>query len=391
MNARTIVVTALAILMFHIPSLADDTATNGWRGDGSGSYPSANIPTKWKTLWSTAMPNWSNSSPILVDDKLFVCSEPSTLICLDEKNGKILWSKSNSAKDAGAPAKPPKTHKVTGYSSSTPTSDGKGIYVVYGSGVAAAYELDGKRRWIKSIERTLQRNGWGHCASPVLAGGNLIVAVNNIVALDPKTGDQVWELKSSAKWGTPLATQIHGKDIIITPNGELIQAKDGKVLTKHKSSLEYNGVVIQDDIFYGFDGKSQAFAYKISKQFKLKQLWKTAVKKDRYYSSPIIHNSILFGLTRAGTLTAIDAASGNKLFEKNLEISTRRQECYPSLIIAGNNLIASNENGKTVIIKPGRKYSEIARTTLDPFRSSILIANNKMYLRCLNKFYCFGK
>jgi len=395
MNSRAIklmfscTILALVALACSFNVLAGDTATNSWRGDGSGSFPQAKVVTKWSPdeniVWSTDMPNWSNASPILVDDKLFVCSEPSTLICLNAKDGKVLWSKASDAKDA----KPPKTHKVNGYSSPTPVSDGKCVYVMFGTGVAAAYELDGTRRWITSTQKATHK--WGHCASPVLAGGNLIVSVINIVALDPKTGKEVWTVKSAAKWGTPLVTQIGGVDIIITPNGEVIRAKDGKVLAKHKSKLEYNGVVIQDGIFYGFDGKSQVFAYQISDKFQLKQLWKTAVKKDRYYASPVIHAGIMYGLTRAGVLTAVDIERGRKLYEQDLKVGGRRDCCYPSLVIIGDNLHAASDNGTTVVIKPGQTYNEIARNKLEPFRSTPLPVGTRMYLRGLKKMYCIGK
>jgi len=402
MNSRAIklmfscMILALAVLACS-DALAEDTATNGWRGDGSGRFPNARIVTKWSAdeniIWSTDMPSSSNALPILVDGKLFVCSEPTTLICLNEKDGKILWSKSSDLKDAGAETKLPKTHRSNGYSSATPTSDGKGVYVVYGTGVAAAYELDGTRRWIKSIERPAGK--WGHSASPVLAGGNLIISVVNIVALDPKTGEKVWEVKSSAVWGTPLVTQIGGEDIILAPNGEIIRAKDGKVLTKNKLAMEYNGVLVHGGVLYGFDMHTQAYAYrlpeKITDTFTLKKLWRVRVKADRYYASPVIHDGIMFGLTRKDVLTAVDIKAGKKLYEKNLEFSGKKDFCFPSLVIAGENLLATSENGTTVVIKPGKTYTEIARNKLEPFRSTPLPVGERMYIRGLKKMYCVGK
>jgi len=52
----------------------------GWRTDGTGTYPKANPLTKWSTtqnvIWKTPLAKWSNATPIIVGDRLFVCGEP---------------------------------------------------------------------------------------------------------------------------------------------------------------------------------------------------------------------------------------------------------------------------------------------------------------------------
>jgi outer membrane protein assembly factor BamB len=74
--------------------------TVGWRGDGKGVYPDAQPPVKWSAtenvLWKTPLPRKSNASPILVGDRIFVCSEPDTLLCVSAKDGTILWSSSTT-------------------------------------------------------------------------------------------------------------------------------------------------------------------------------------------------------------------------------------------------------------------------------------------------------
>ena len=78
----------------------------GWARDGSGIFPDANPPTdfdgssgkglKWKTL----LPNWGNSSPIVVESvsgapRVFCMAEPlvyaQILLCFDADTGKELW------------------------------------------------------------------------------------------------------------------------------------------------------------------------------------------------------------------------------------------------------------------------------------------------------------
>lgn len=77
--------------------------TIGWRHDGTGTFPDATPPTNWSedegVVWKTAMPGKSNSSPVLSGDRIFVCSEPDILLCLDGNSGQILWQHDNPVVD----------------------------------------------------------------------------------------------------------------------------------------------------------------------------------------------------------------------------------------------------------------------------------------------------
>src|SRR5262249_10456251 len=72
-------------------------------------------------------------------------------------------------------------HPTGGYSSPTPVTDGKHVYVLYGNGLVASYDLDGKRQWLKLIEHSGMYFGQG--ASPVLVGDKLLVHFEDLVAL----------------------------------------------------------------------------------------------------------------------------------------------------------------------------------------------------------------
>lgn len=101
MVCRVLLISILGIS----PAFAQAAA--GWRTDGAGKYPSATPVTEWSptknVVWKTKMPSWSNASPVLAGGRIFVCSEPFTLLCIDAKDGEILWQKTNSYLDALAP------------------------------------------------------------------------------------------------------------------------------------------------------------------------------------------------------------------------------------------------------------------------------------------------
>jgi len=79
----------------------------GWHLDTTGRFLDAAPPIEWSAekniLWKTLMPNWSNSSPLLVGDRIFVCSEPTTLVCVRASDGEILWQRTNTYLDMLSP------------------------------------------------------------------------------------------------------------------------------------------------------------------------------------------------------------------------------------------------------------------------------------------------
>jgi outer membrane protein assembly factor BamB len=87
---------SLVLLLISV-SIAAAQQGIGWRTDGTGRYPDAQPPKTWgpdkNVVWKTPLPNFSVATPILVGDKIFVCSEPTSLICLNKADGKILWER----------------------------------------------------------------------------------------------------------------------------------------------------------------------------------------------------------------------------------------------------------------------------------------------------------
>jgi hypothetical protein len=99
----------LAVVLISLrPLLVLSGDVVGWRTDGSGSYTKAQPPLEWSTtknvVWRTPMPGASNSQPVLVGHRIFICSEPCTLLCLHRDDSKILWQKNSSYDELEIPA-----------------------------------------------------------------------------------------------------------------------------------------------------------------------------------------------------------------------------------------------------------------------------------------------
>jgi len=437
----------------------------GWRTDGTGKYPQADPPIKWSAdenvFWKTPLPAASNATPIVVGDKVFVCSEPTDLICLSLADGRILWRKANDYRDAFTPAQtaraeadarrakavvaevralrtqykaaaaalakaakdpaarakvidlkkrtaertkalqglrafePPKRHSVTGTTSPTPVSDGKFVYVHTGEGAVACYDLDGRRQWIKWVEKPL--HDWaGHCNSPLLVGGRLIVHVVDVVALDARTGKELW--RTPSKWhdvfGSPIHVRVGGTDLYVDPNGDILRVSDGRRLAEAVCPLEFPAPVADAGVLYFIrhGGKALKLPATVGETLVCRTLWQTAVKKDRYYASPVVHDGLIYAVTRECVFSVIDAADGKVVYTRTLDLGgPRPDQIYSSVALAGKYVYVSHKNGTTAVLAAGRQYRRMATNKLEPFRSCPVFLGRRMLIRGQKHLYCIAK
>jgi outer membrane protein assembly factor BamB len=366
---------------------------SGWRNDGSGKFPDSEPLVKWSktegVIWKKALPKTSNASPTIVNDRVFICQEPETLICLSSADGSNIWEATLEWDALSNGKSRPSKHEANGYSTPTPLSDGKHVYVVFGSGIAAAFDLEGKKIWARIIGRSAHE--WGHSASPVFSSGKIIVHMNNkVLALDPKSGKTLWSSPSLSFWGSPLPLELGTRHAILTPGGDIVRAHDGKIVASGVAKMPWTSPIVEDGVVYVVDEKG-ATAFKLPTrlplQLKVERLWSTEVKKERYYASAIYLDGLLYNVTQSGFLVVFDASSGETVYEQRLPLSGT---VYPSPCLAGKHLIVSSDSGKMVVVEPGRTYKEVAQNMLESLRSCPTFDGNRMYVRTFKHLYCIG-
>jgi len=487
---------AVAVLVLVAASQLPGDEIVGWRTDWTGKYPDADPPTSWSAaenvIWKTPMPAWGNATPVLVGDRIFVCAEPTTLVCVDAKTGAILWQAGTTYFDALPPEesarlrkladaidvdkthrslrsvrgkisrldnqlkqktraldnarkqaeqkkddvelqkkladeiarieqelpelrkqveaerpalaaeaveieaklKPvealllPDTHGANGYSSPTPVSDGTNVYAFFTTGVVTCFDLEGRRKWATMTEKPTLT--YGVSASPLLADGKVIVHPRAVHALDAATGREVWRQESAPLWGSPALAEIEGRKVVLTNSGDWLLAADGRKLpTGPTCKLTYNQPIVAGGIAYFIQNGGKAFRLPTSTDGTPQLLWQTKPKKDRYYASPVIHEGLIYAVTQMSVLSAIDAKTGEVVYEQNLKLG--RQQAFPSIALAGKLLFISNSDGNTAIIEPGREFREVARNKLEPFRATPVFRGTRMFVRTLKHLYCIGR
>jgi outer membrane protein assembly factor BamB len=460
-SRRPLVLVSVSLILGTLPVSAGDVI--GWRTDGSGSYPKAEPPLEWSptknVVWSTPM-KYGVSHPVLLGERIYICSEPATLICLNRKDGEILWQKTSSyadleiapdvrerinaeqtdmaaiskkesgvrkemdllnrmlVKDAvpkeeiekklqpfrtqidelkaekeklklGVLYTQPGIHSTAGYSAPTPVTDGKNIYVAFGNGLVACFDMEGDRKWLKLIEHS--NAPYAHSNSPVLAGGKLIIHFTEMVALDTKTGTESWRLKRPTYHGTSIVTKIGDVEVLLTPKGMMVRAQDGKVLAEGLGSCGSNSPILHERIIYYVHGNATAVRLpeSLEEPMKLPALWKARVKSSGYgFASPVIYDGLLYSTNDQNILTVLEIDTGKVVYEERL---TLQGAGYPSISQAGNHIYVSSDTGETVVLQPGREYKELARNKLEEFRSSLVFEGKRVYIRTAKHLFCIGQ
>jgi len=278
-------------------------------------------------------------------------------------------------------------------------SDGRFVYVSFGSGIVACYDLDGKRQWIQYFDGPATSD-FGRSASPAIAGDKLIVSIHHLIALDAKTGKVAWQNeKVTEKFGTPVPMNIGGVDTLLCPSGQVVRLKDGQILGTIPE-MQYGSAVVNGSVVYciGVTTTAVEFSQPTSDSVQTKTLW-TVDLEGTYYASPVFDNGLLYAASNEGSFYVIDAKDGKIITTKDdLDINnasgrfTPPANIYPSLSIAGHSLFLSNDAGETLVLEPNREYKEVRKNKLlEGSGGTPAFAGSHIYFRDGENLICIGE
>lgn len=434
MKRAPVVCLSFFVLMIAAPLDAADWTQ--FRGPGgSGVSSDTGLPVKWSLtenlVWRTPLPGPGTSSPIVWKDRVYLTcytgyglsqDEPGDMdklvrhvVCVDRKTGKILWKK--TYKSEGRESRYQGNGARHGYSSSTPTTDGKHLYVFFGkAGVFCMNLDDGSEVWHASVgDRTA---GWGSSNSTILYNDLLIVNAsvesNSLVALDQKTGKEVWKVPGiRSSWSTPIIVKLpDGKDelVLSAPRGRRgrrggksgiigFDPSTGKELWRCEGIPDgyvCPSVVAHDGVVYAIGGrKNTALAVKAGGRGDVTEthrLW--TIPNGSKVSSPVYQNGRLYWVhSEQGTAYCVDAKTGKTIYRSRL--TPRPGLVYSSVIVADGKIYCVSQEKGTYVLAAGPKFELLAHNTFadDDSRAnaSPAVSNGQLLLRSDKYLYCIGK
>jgi outer membrane protein assembly factor BamB len=424
-------------LSFFPSSLPAQTGTAHWphwRGPTADGVASGPAPRAWSDTehvrWKVAVPGRGASTPIVHGEHLFLTTAVPTdpeakppqpeegsgrgggfgqpeeqsfeLHCLDRKTGATRW------KAVARVATPHEGyHKTYGsFASASPVTDGKHVYVSFGTQGLFAYDFEGKLAWSFDPGVKLEmRNAFGEGLAPVLAGDVLVQVADHekesfALALDKKTGKELWRVARDepSTWATPLVTTLGGKLQVVTSGARKTRSYDpgsGKLLWEAPGAgvNAIPTVLRHADSFLVMSGFREAKILAIQpgeKDGDQPVLW-TSTKGCGYTASPVLHDGLYYTVTDRGALSCFDAATGEAHYLE--ERLPRGSQLKSSPIAAGGLLYLPTEAGEVHLVKLGPKY-EVERTNVlaeQVFIASPAVAEGALYLRSLTHLVCIAE
>lgn len=295
----------------------------------------------------------------------------------------------------------PKTHDTNGYASMTNCSDGEFIYTGNGMGIVTKHDLDGNRIWGKVMEGP--DHAFGTSVSPQLIGGKLILRMGDYAALDAETGEELWRVEDPATFGPPASFQVEDEHYLFTVRGELIRVSDGKKLPSQdwaipqKKFAFFNTPFVGNNRVYVVHGaagiQGDAYCMEIPDTKKeiakkgLKQIWHSEVSKERYYTSPVVHQGLMYIMSMGNKFQSLDAQTGELLYTEKINGMTGR--AFGGVTLVGNKLFVGEENGTGLFIEPGPTFKELIRLDLGENRSTPIFDGETAYLRTIEHLFAF--
>jgi len=427
---------AATLLLLLPPALQADW--NRFRGPNGTGIAEGKVPQTWSATehiaWKAALPGPGASSPIVVGDKVFLTcwsgyGDGSSrdmeklvrhLVCLSKANGKILWDRTVPAAMPEDPYEGMLTEH--GYATSTPVSDGEGVYVFFGKTGALGFDMDGKQLWHTPLGTHSNAQRWGSGASPLLYKELLVVNAfdegSALVALNKRTGKEAWRAPAEGlrgAFGSPALVQHDGlQEVIIAVPQELwgLNPDTGKLRWYADHGVTGNvspGVVLGDGkafIFGGFPRQGSAAVKPGGRNdvTKTNLLWQS--NTSTYVPTPVYHEGHLYVINDQGFALCIDAATGKEVYrERVMEGSgggggggQRRgggKPFYASPVLVDGKLYCTSRKNGTFVIAAKPKYELLARNIIEgdeaQFNATPAVDGNRLYLRSERTLYCIGE
>ena len=414
-----------------------------FRGPGSGGVADGQgAPTSWDVekgrgvRFKTPIPGLALSSPVIWGDRIYLTtvvavegdpefnndkygdltpvedkSEMSFRTYALDTRGKILWQHEIFRGKSGTAR-----HIKSSHANSTPVTDGEKVVVLFGAvGKLAAYDKDGKILWqnelgpLDSTDPPSGTAGWGHAASPILAGDKIVVQVDRhkdsyLAAFALADGKEIWRTARAdfSSWSTPtLYSSPAGEELVV--NGTTIRGYDPKTGAELWKLGPNSEVVVSTpqvgaDLIYvtaGYPPVRPVYAIRPGQrgdlslpegESKSKSIAWSYNRGGTYIPTPILYRGYYHTCNNNGIFTTYDAVTGEQLSTQRLSQSGMMVTASP--VAADGRLFVFGEDGTAFVLSSGPTPALIATYPMgEAVMSTPAISGGLMVVRTLGHVF----
>ncbi len=393
----------------------------GWRGwGGVGVCDERGVPTEWSKdksiAWKVGLPGKGASSPIIVRDRVYVTTQtPDTglhVLAIERNRGEIIWDREVGRGKL-------KANNLHNMATPTPAADGRGVYVMFGTGDLAALDLDGKVRWQRNLVTEYGKYNYNHGygTSPMLLNDRLYIACMHqgpsyILAVDTNTGKNVWkkdrnlEPKDEAQdsYSSPAFAHAGLRSQLVVAGAESINAYDpatgeevwkfGGLKVPHPYGRTIAGPAAGERtivvVASGFQNRGYMVALRAGGKGHLSEtnrLW-TYGKFAPDCPTPVIYKGYVFCIRDDGMASCLDLKTGEpqwqeRLFSENVKVSP---------VAADGKIYFTSNQANCAVVKADKKLEIISTNKLNEATlATPAISNGKVFIRTDSNLYCVTK
>lgn len=359
---------------------------NVWRTDGIiDKFPEGGP----KVLWRTPIAG-GYAGPAVAGGKVYVTdykteanvqvenferedvSGVERVLCLDQETGRELWSHEYPVKySISYPAGP----------RCTPCIDGDRVYTLGSEGHLICFEAQsGKVVWQRHLpeEYGAKTPLWGYAAHPLIDGDKLFTLAggegSHMVALDKKTGKELWKSSSSPEQGysPPTIIEAGGVRQLILLRPSAVSAVNPKTGEEYWS-VPYkatSGSIIMSPVtsgkhlyVAGYSNKNLLLELGADKPT-VEIVWRDRRKMVSPVNvQPFVDGDVLYGFDQKGVLRAIRLPEGELLWETTEAIGGRPAGSQTAFLFRlDDRFLLFNELGELVFARlTPEGYEEIDR------------------------------
>jgi outer membrane protein assembly factor BamB len=383
----------------------------GWRGVGNhGISAEKNLPLSWSRTknvrWKVELQGAGVSQPIVWNDRIFLTASDGRLNdqlhvhCYARGDGRLLW---HSRLFGSAPTD---LYPPGGMAVPTPATDGKLVYVLFGTGELAALDFDGKPVWIRSLadEYGPFRNRWGMGTSPILAEDTLYVQVDHwsqsyLLAVEAKTGANRWKIDrpTSVNWSSPLAVKNKDRLEIVTFGTNFVRSYDAEKGTElwRVDGMHFQCIpspVVMGDLVFACSGENTMAVRMDGSRGDLTKShvqWKNK-KAGAFLPSPLLYQGHLYLPSDRAFVSCYDAKNGTQVWKERLgESDSGAVEFHASPVAGAGRVYFTSKNGSVKVLRAGATFELLADNAMgETIIASPAISNGQIFLRGQTHLFC---
>ena len=384
------------LLLAALVSLATAVSAEDWpewRGAGrQGMWAETGIIERipisgLKVRWRVPV-GLGYSGPAIARGRVFLLDHERTtgsrvserVVCLDERTGKILWTRNWAADYRGLdyPNGP----------RATPTVDDDRVYVLGAMGsLRCLRTTDGSEVWSSDFVRDFEASvpGWGMSSAPLIIGAKLIAIAGGkpnakVIAFDKHTGKEVWRALSSDNsepgYSQPIYIQ-NGKSQLVVWHATALESLDpetGAVLWSQPFRVTMNTPIATPAwnaphllVSGFFDG---ARMMKLETSGDARILWASQggneIKSDKLHalmSQPLIDGDYIYGICSYGQLRCLRRTTGERVWETQAVTVEKARNATAWMVRNQDRTFILNDRGELILAKLAPSgYVEIGRT-----------------------------